>query len=108
MLNKPQSQSGEVVWENSNGFFMYVCDTSQAQFDAYVKDAREQGFKEDYKKGYGLLLRHRSQREHIVTELQNQWQKHHVNQDRGAGSYVNVNRNTQGLLDLTGSTGAHQ
>jgi hypothetical protein len=51
MLNKPQSQSGEVVWENSNGFFMYVCDTSQAQFDAYVKDAREQGFKEDYKKG---------------------------------------------------------
>lgn len=39
------------MWENSNGFFMYVCDTSQAQFDAYVKDAREQGFKEDYKKG---------------------------------------------------------
>jgi uncharacterized membrane protein YecN with MAPEG domain len=51
MLNEPKSKSGEVVWENSSGFFMYVCDTSQAQFDAYVKDAREQGFKEDYRKG---------------------------------------------------------
>ncbi|MCC8357570.1 MAG: hypothetical protein LJU34_06995 [Oscillospiraceae bacterium] len=51
LIPVPESNIGEVYWEASYGFVIYVAETSQDDYDAYVDACWENGFTIDYHKG---------------------------------------------------------
>lgn len=51
LLPIPKSSIGHINWENSNGFFIYVGNTSKDDFDNYVDACKNNGFTVDYKSG---------------------------------------------------------
>lgn len=50
-LPVPQSTIGKFSYEYEDRFFVYLGDTSQADFDAYVSACADRGFTVDYNKG---------------------------------------------------------
>ncbi|MBT1181897.1 permease [Bifidobacterium sp. CP2] len=50
-LPKPESSTGEIETDSSNVFSVSVCDTTKAQYDAYVTAVQGKGFTVDYSKG---------------------------------------------------------
>ena len=50
LLPIPESNIGNISWETSNGFLIYVGETSKAQYNAYVDECWEKGFTIDYSK----------------------------------------------------------
>lgn len=51
LLPIPKSSIGYINWENSNGFFIYVGNTSKDDFDNYVDACKNKGFTVDYSSG---------------------------------------------------------
>ena len=51
LIPTPQSNVGNVSWEHSDGFSIYVGETSRDDYDAYVKECVKRGFDVDYRKG---------------------------------------------------------
>lgn len=51
LLPVPESNIGNIVWEASYGFVIYVGETSKEQYDAYVDKCKEKGFTVDYSAG---------------------------------------------------------
>lgn len=69
LLPTPQSNIGNISWERSDGFYIYVGETSLDDYNTYVKACIEKGFDVDYSKGndyyyadnkdgFSLSLRH--------------------------------------------------
>lgn len=50
LLPIPSSNMGEINWEESNSFNVYVGNTSEEDFDDYVKTCSDHGFDVDYQK----------------------------------------------------------
>lgn len=51
LLPTPESTFGKVSIESSTSLYVYVGNTSEQQYDAYVEACREKGFTVDYTKG---------------------------------------------------------
>lgn len=51
MLPTPKSTKGSFSYEHDDNFFVYIGDTSKADYDAYVNACSEKGFNVDYDKG---------------------------------------------------------
>ena len=51
LLPVPKSRIGSISWESSDGFFIYVGDTSKDDYAAYVDECSAKGFSVDYDKG---------------------------------------------------------
>lgn len=51
MLPAPKSTTGKFSYENDDSFFVYVSETSKADYDQYVADCSANGFNIDYDKG---------------------------------------------------------
>lgn len=51
LLPVPKSTIGSISWESSDGFFIYVGDTSKDDYAAYVDECSAKGFSVDYDKG---------------------------------------------------------
>lgn len=51
MLPVPKSTTGKFSYEYSDSFFVYVGETSKADYDQYVADCSANGFNIDYDKG---------------------------------------------------------
>jgi hypothetical protein len=49
-LPQPESKTGQMESDSSSGFMLDVCDTSKAEFDAYVNAVNDKGYKVDYQK----------------------------------------------------------
>jgi hypothetical protein len=49
-LPQPKSKTGEMESDSSSGFMLDVCDTSKAEFDAYVNAVSDKGYKVNYQK----------------------------------------------------------
>lgn len=50
LLPVPKSKTGNFIRETSEGFSVYLGDTSKKQYDDYVKACSKKGFKENYSK----------------------------------------------------------
>ena len=51
MLPAPKSTTGKFSYEHDDSFFVYVSETSKADYDQYVADCSANGFNIDYDKG---------------------------------------------------------
>ncbi len=51
LLSTPKSTTGKFSYEHDDNFFVYVGNTSKADFDAYVAACSDKGFTVDYDKG---------------------------------------------------------
>ena len=51
MLPAPKSTTGKFSYEHDDSFFVYVGETSKADYDQYVADCSANGFNIDYDKG---------------------------------------------------------
>ena len=51
LLPAPKSTTGKFSYEHDDNFFVYIGNTSKADFDAYVADCSNKGFSVDYDKG---------------------------------------------------------
>lgn len=51
LLPTPKSTTGKFSYEHDDNFFVYVGNTSKAEFDAYVAACSDKGFTVDYDKG---------------------------------------------------------
>lgn len=51
MLPAPKSTTGKFSYEHDDSFFVYVGETSKADYDRYVADCSANGFNIDYDKG---------------------------------------------------------
>lgn len=51
LLPVPESTTGSISWESSDGLFAYVGDTSEEDYAAYVDACSAKGFSVDYNKG---------------------------------------------------------
>lgn len=51
LLPVPKSSVGKIEWEHSYGFVAYIAETSQSDYDEYVKLCEDAGFTVDYSKG---------------------------------------------------------
>lgn len=51
LLPTPKSTTGKFSFEYDNSFFVYVGDTSKADYDDYVSACSDKGFNVDYNKG---------------------------------------------------------
>lgn len=51
MLPAPKSSTGKFSYEHDDSFFVYVSETSKADYDQYVADCSANGFNIDYDKG---------------------------------------------------------
>lgn len=51
MLPAPKSTTGKLSYEHDDSFFVYVSETSKADYDQYVADCSANGFDIDYDKG---------------------------------------------------------
>lgn len=51
MLPAPKSTTGKFSYEHDDSFFVYVSETSKADYDQYVADCSANGFDIDYDKG---------------------------------------------------------
>lgn len=51
----PKSNLGYVVWENSDGFDIYVGDTSEDDFTEYISACQDAGYDVNYYKGNGYF-----------------------------------------------------
>lgn len=51
LLPTPKSTTGKFSYEHDDNFFVYVGNTSRAEFDAYVSACSDKGFTVDYDKG---------------------------------------------------------
>lgn len=51
MLPAPKSTTGKFSYEHDDSFFVYVSETSKADYDQYVTDCSANGFNIDYDKG---------------------------------------------------------
>ncbi len=51
LLPTPKSTTGKFSYEHDDNFFVYVGNTSKADFDAYVAACSDKGFTVDYDKG---------------------------------------------------------
>ena len=50
-LPAPKSLKGKFSYENEKGFYVYIGETSKADYDKYVEDCYSAGFTVDYDKG---------------------------------------------------------
>ena len=51
LIPVPKSNVGRIEWEASYGFVIYVAETTQADYNAYVDDCWDRGFTIDYSRG---------------------------------------------------------
>ena len=51
LIPEPQSNIGNIYWEASYGFVIYIADTSLEEFNAYADACRDSGFNVDYQRG---------------------------------------------------------
>lgn len=51
LLPVPESKTGNILWESSDGFAIDVAETSEEQYNDYVSKCKENGFTVDYTKG---------------------------------------------------------
>ena len=51
LLPKPKSNIGKIEWEASDGFAIYVSETSLDEYNVYVEECSKKGFTVDYQKG---------------------------------------------------------
>lgn len=51
VVPKPSSSTGKNQWENDDGFFLYVGNTSLDKFNAYIEQCINAGFDIDYSRG---------------------------------------------------------
>lgn len=51
LISEPKSNIGHIEWEASDGFVIYVSETSKEDYDTYVDDCWDKGFTQDYSKG---------------------------------------------------------
>lgn len=51
LLPVPKSSIGEIKWEASYGFVIYLGETSKDEYDSYVEECMAAGFTVDYRKG---------------------------------------------------------
>ena len=51
LIPQPASNVGKIEWENSDGFVIYVANTTQPDFVAYAESCANAGFTVDYRKG---------------------------------------------------------
>lgn len=51
----PESDYGQIVWENNSGFSIYVGNTTPEAFETYCSDCMDAGYMENYSRGQGYL-----------------------------------------------------
>ena len=51
LLPTPSSNIGNISWENSGGFVIYIGNTTKAEYNQYVNACSAKGFNVDYNKG---------------------------------------------------------
>lgn len=68
MLPVPKSTTGKFSYEYSDSFFVYVGETSKADYDRYVADCSANGFNIDYDKGDTYYLADNADGYHISLE----------------------------------------
>lgn len=80
MLPTPESSFGEISIDSSSAFDVYVGNTTQDQYDAYVEACQEKGFTVDYSKtdmyfnaenesGYSLMLSYDEEESYMTIML---------------------------------------
>ena len=56
LIPKPEVMTGEIIWENSDGFDINIKPFTSDQFVSYVQQCQEAGVTEDYNKTDSVIL----------------------------------------------------
>ena len=70
LLPKPKSLKGNLEWENDDSFLYYAGDTNEEDFEKYVNELKDMGFKVDFSKGKNYYYADNENGYHVSINLE--------------------------------------